>query len=347
MEKLSRIGMDTSKRVFQLHGVDEGERTILKKQLRRGQVVPYFSKLAPTIVAIEACGSAHYWARTLGALGHAVRLIAPQHVKPYVPRGKNDAADAAGLCEAMSRPRMTFVAAKSPEEQAALMLSGMRDRLIKTRTQVSNAIRGYAAEFGLIAPKGLDKIEPLLMRARADDSLPALARQLFALQGREYARLQGEIRDIETMLMSWHRGNQDSRNLAEVPGIGPVGATRMAMKKADALACKSARYYAAWLGLTPKDHSTAGKQRLGGITRAGDPALRSMLVTGAMAVIRQAECNPAKASPWLLALLKRKPKKLVAVALANKNARIAWKLMRAGDRYNPNHAVPATIASAA
>ena len=236
---------------------------------------------------------------------------------------------------------MTFVAAKSAEEQAGLMLAGMRDRLIKTRTQISNAIRSYAAEFGLIAPRGLDKIEPLLLRATTDESLPALARRLFALHGREYARLLGEIRELEAMLMAWHRANPDSRRLAEVPGIGPVIGARVAMKKADAMACTSARHYAAGLGLTPKDHSTAGKQRLG-----GDPALRSLLVEGATAVIQQAERSPAKASPWLLALLKRKDKKRVAVALANKNARIAWKLMSSGERYNPNHARP-RIASAA
>lgn len=346
MEKLIRIGMDTSKSVFQLHGIGERDQPVLKKRLKRRQVVPFFSGLEPTVIAIEACGSAHHWARTLGELGHQVRLIAAQRVKPYVPRGKNDAADAAGLCEAMSRPSMTFVAAKSAEEQAALMLAGMRERLIATRTQVSNTIRGYAAEFGLIAPKGLDKIEPLVMRVTQDESLPELARRLFALHGREYARLQEEIRALEAMLMSWHRANPDSRNLAEIPGIGLVAGVRLAMKKTDAMACKSARYYAAWLGLTPKDHSTAGKQRLGGITRAGDPALRAMLVTGAMAVIRQAERNPAKASPWLLGLLKRKPKKLVAVALANKNARIAWKLMRSGERYNPDHAAPARASAA-
>lgn len=346
MEKLIRIGMDTSKSVFQLHGIGERDQPVLKKRLKRRQVVPFFSGLEPTVIAIEACGSAHHWARTLGELGHQVRLIAAQRVKPYVPRGKNDAADAAGLCEAMSRPSMTFVAAKSAEEQAALMLAGMRERLIATRTQVSNTIRGYAAEFGLIAPKGLDKIEPLVMRVTQDESLPELARRLFALHGREYARLQEEIRALEAMLMNWHRANPDSRNLAEIPGIGLVAGVRLAMKKTDAMACKSARYYAAWLGLTPKDHSTAGKQRLGGITRAGDPALRAMLVTGAMAVIRQAERNPAKASPWLLGLLKRKPKKLVAVALANKNARIAWKLMRSGERYNPDHAAPARASAA-
>ena len=180
---------------------------MLKRKLRRREVVPFFAKLEPTIIAIEACGGSHYWARTLEELGHEVRLLAPQHVKPYVKRGKNDAADAAALCEAVSRPGMKFVAAKTPDEQAALMWAGLRDRLIKTRTQLSNAIRSYAAEFGLVAAKGLDKVEPLLARIAADETLPAAAREAFALHGREYARLQAEIRAVEAKLMVWHRGN--------------------------------------------------------------------------------------------------------------------------------------------
>ena len=346
MEKLIRIGLDTSKSVFQLHGVDGSEQPVLRRKLRRLEVVPFFAKIEPTVVAIEACGGSHYWARTLEELGHQVRLLAPQHVKPYVKRGKNDAADAAALCEAVSRPGMKFVAAKTAEEQAALMWAGLRDRLIKTRTQLSNAIRSYAAEFGLVAARGLDKIDPLMARIAASEDLPVAAREAFALHGREYARLQAEIREVEAKLMVWHRGNQDSRNLAEVPGIGPIGGTKLAMKKADAMACQSGRFFSAWIGLTAKDHSTAGRQRLGGITRAGDPALRSVLVVGAMAVIRQAERNPEKASPWLLALLKRKPKKLVAVALANKNARIAWKMMTTGERYDPRRSAIATAAAA-
>ncbi|WP_395020584.1 IS110 family transposase [Dongia sp.] len=345
MEKLIRIGMDTSKGVFQLHGVNAAEQPVLKRQLRRREVEAFFAKLEPTVVAIEACGGSHYWARTLEELGHQVKLLAPQHVKPYVKRGKNDKADAAALCEAVSRPDMKFVAAKNVEEQAALMWAGMRARLIKTRTQLSNAIRSYAGEFGLVAAKGLDKIEPLLTRIAQDEAVPLAAREAFALHGREYAQLQAEIREVEAKLMAWHRGNQDSRNLAEVPGIGPIGGTKLAMKKPDAMGCRSGRYFSAWLGLTAKDHSTAGRQRLGGITRAGDPALRSVLVVGAMAVIRQAERNPEKASPWLLAMLKRKPKKLVAVALANKNARIAWKMMMTGERYDPKRA--ATVLAAA
>jgi transposase len=338
--------MDTSKRVFQLHGVNVAEVAVLKRELRRREVVAFFSKLEPTVVAIEACGGSHYWARTLAALGHQVRLLAPQHVKPYVKRGKNDAADAAALCEASSRPGMKFVAAKTPEEQASLMWAGLRDRLIKTRTQVSNAIRSYAAEFGLVAAKGLDKIEPLLARIAGSEDLPVSAREAFAVHGREYARLQAEIGEVEAKLMVWHRGNPDSRNLAEVPGIGPIGATKLAMKKADAMACQSGRYFSAWIGLTPKDHSTAGRRRLGGITRAGDPALRSVLVVGAMAVIRQAQRNPQNASPWLRAMLQRKPKKVVAVALANKNARIAWKMMMTGQRYDTKRAAIALAAAA-
>ncbi len=346
MEKLIRIGIDTSKSVFQLHGVSATEQPVLRKKLRRKELVAFLGRLEPTVIGIEACGGAHHWARVLGELGHSVKLMAPQLVKPYVKRGKNDAADAEALCEAMSRPGMRFVAAKSPEQQAALMLSGMRDRLVRNRTQLSNAIRGYAAEFGLIAAKGLDKIDPLLARAVGDESLPELARELFAMHGREYARLQAEIREVEAKLMAWHRGNECSRRLAEIPSIGPIGGTLLAMKTPDPAAFRSGRHFAAWIGLTPRDHSTAGKVRLGGITRAGDPALRSVLVVGAMAVIRQALRNPSRASPWLVDLLKRKPRKLAAVALANKTARIAWKMMMTGERYDAKRAA-LVIATAA
>jgi transposase len=341
VEKFTRIGMDTSKSVFQLHGVDASEQPVLRKKLRRKDLVAFFARLEPTVVAVEACGGAHHWARVLGELGHTVKLIAPQLVKPYVKRGKNDAADAEALCEAMSRPTMRFVPVKSPEQQAALMLSGMRDRLVRSRTQLSNAIRGYAAEFGLVAAKGLEKIEPLLTRVQAEASLPALARELFASQGREYARLQAQLAEIETRLMAWHRENQCSRRLAEAPGIGPIGATMLVMKTPDPHAFRSGRHFAAWLGLTPKDHSTAGKVKLGVITRAGDEALRSVLVVGAMAVIQQARQGKGHRSPWLIALLQRKPRKLAAVALANKMARIAWKMMVTGEHYDAGRSSPA------
>jgi transposase len=327
--------MDTSKYIFQLHGVDAAERVVLRKRLRRSEMVAFFTKLPPTVIGMEACGAAHYWARELGQLGHTVKLIAPQHVKPYVKRNKNDGRDAEGLCEAMSRPTMQFVAMKTQEQQAALMLAGMRERLVTRRTQLSNAIRGYAAEFGLTVAKGLDKIEPLLADIATAQTLPALTRDLFAMHGREYAQLQAELKTIEARLLAWHRANADSRRLAQIPGIGPIVATTLVMKAPDPHLFPSGRHFAAWIGLTPKDHSTAGKTRLGKITRAGDERLRSVLVAGATAVIQQARRGRGHPLPWLLALLARKSSpKLVAIALANKIARIAWKLMTTGECYN-------------
>ena len=334
MEQIIRIGMDTSKHFFQLHGVNAAEQVVLRRKLQRRQVLEFFGKLPPTVLGMEACGAGHYWARELGKLGHEVRLMAPQHVKAYVKRNKNDGRDAEGLCEAMSRPTMQFVPVKSEQQQAALMLAGVRQQLIARRTQLCNAIRGYAAEFGLITAKGLDKIEPLLERIAQDDSVPELAREMFAMQGRAYARLQAELKAIEKKLLAWHRANADSRRLAEIPGVGPIGAMALVMKTPDPRAFASGRHFAAWLGLTPKDHSTAGKTRLGKITRAGDEMLRSVLVAGATAVIQQAKRGRGRASPWLLALLARKPPKLAAVALANKIARIAWKLMATGESYD-------------
>jgi transposase len=334
MDQIIRIGMDTSKHFFQLHGVNAAEQPALRRKLRRNQVLAFFAQLPPTVVGMEACGAAHYWARELRKLGHEVKLMAPQHVKAYVKRNKNDGRDAEGLCEAMSRPTMQFVPVKTEEQQAALMLAGVRQQLIARRTQLSNAIRGYAAEFGLTAARGLDKIEPLLTDIAADEALPEPARDLFAMHGREYAQLQAELKKIEARLMAWHRANADSRRLAQIPGVGPIGATALVMKAPDPRLFPSGRHFAAWIGLTPKDHSTAGKTRLGKITRAGDEMLRSVLVAGATAVIQQAKNGRGRPAPWLLTLLKRKPPKLAAVALANKIARIAWKLMTTGESYD-------------
>jgi transposase len=336
--KIIRIGLDTSKSVFVLHGVDAAEQAVVRKRLRRKQVLEFFAKLEPTKVGLEACGAAHYWARELRALGHQVVLLPPQYVKPYVKRNKNDAADAEAICEAMSRPTMRFVPVKSAEQQALLMLAGTRDALIRRRTQLSNMIRGYAAEFGLTAAKGLDKIEPLLVRIAAAAQVPALAKELFATHARDYARLKVEIQKIEAKLMAWHKHNEVSRRLVEVPGVGPIGASLSVMKVPDPGAYRCGRDFSAWLGLTPKDHSTAGKMRLGVITRAGDETLRRVLVSGATAVINLVKQGKGRPSPWLQELVRRKPAKLAAIALANKNARIIWKLMVSGERYNPAHA---------
>src|ERR1035437_6490997 len=345
VEQISRIGMDTSKHFFQLHGVNAAEKVVLRKKLRRKEMVAFFKALAPTVIGIEACGASHYGARFLRSFGDEEKLIAPQLVKPYVKRGKNDGADAEALCEAMSRPTMRFVPVKTAEQQAALMLVGIRDRLIRNRTQLANAIRGYAAEFGLTAAKGMAHLVPLLERIQADESLPALARELFSLQAKEYAQLQAQIAEVDPKLMAWHKADKCSRRLAKIPGVGPIGAVLLKMKTPEPELFRSGRQFAAWIGLTPKDHSTAGKVRLAVITRAGDEGLRSVLVSGATAVIQHVR-RGGRSSPWLTELLKRKSPKLAAVALANKMARIAWKLMVTGENYAAK-STPAALAGVA
>ena len=240
---------------------------------------------------------------------------------------------------------MRFVPVKTAEQQAVLMLVGIRDQLIRHRTQLANAIRGYAAEFGLTAAKGMAHLVPLLERIQADESLPALARELFAIQAKEYTQLQAQIDEVDAKLMAWHRADECSRRLAKIPGVGPIGAVLLTMKTPEPELFQSGRQFAAWIGLTPKDHSTAGKVRQGVITRAGDEGLRSVLVVGATAVIQQAQ-RRGTASPWFAELLKRKPPKLAAVALANKMARIAWKLMRTGESYTAKSAPVATAGTA-
>lgn len=336
MIKIARLGIDISKSVFQLHGVDENGEVVLRKQVRRSQFLAFLSKFEPTEIGMEACGGSHYWARELQKLGHKVVLLPPQYVKPYVARGKNDAVDAEATCEAMSRPRLRrrFVPVKSAEQAAAQMLLGTRDSLIHRRTQLANAIRGYAAEFGLVARKGLSEIRPLLARIEADDSIPALAKEMFAAFGQQLAELAPLIAQLERRLKAWHRSHELCRRLAEIPTIGPVGACLLPIKISNPAAFRSGRMCAAWVGLTPKDHSTAGKQRLGGITRAGDESLRAVLVAGATAYIQHVRRGRTQPSPWLADLLKRKPPKLAAVALANKTMRIAWKIMVSGERYD-------------
>ena len=347
MEDISRIFIDTSKSVFQLHGVDAQERVVVRRQLRRSQLLEYFAGLAPTLVGLEACAASHHWGRELEKLGHRPRLIAPQYVKAYLKRGKNDARDAEAGCEAMSRPTMRFVPIKTEAQQAGLMLFGVRDRLVRNRTQLGNEIRGYAAELGLVAPKGLDKIEPLLERIAADEDLPELASDLFAGLGGEYARLQGEIAGLDARLRAWHRGCELSQRLAEIPSIGPVGAMLLVLKAPDPEAFRAGRDFAAWLGLTPKDHSTAGKVRNGVITKAGDEQLRRVLVCGAMALIQHAQRSGACPWPWLEPLLRKNRPKLAAVAVANRVARIAWRLTVSGERYRPGYAPQQPTALAA
>lgn len=330
--RIIRIGLDTAKHVFQLHGVDEREEPVLRRRLGRKEVAPFFAKLPPVRIGLEACGAAHYWARVLKGLGHEVVLLPPQYIKPYLKRGKNDALDAAAICEAMSRPGMRFVPVKSAARQAALMMLKSRDLLVKQRTMLVNAIRSHAAEFGVVAAKGLAKVSELLQRAHAEEAgVPPLALEMLRLLASQLDALEARIKTIEAKLIAWHKEDPLSRCLASQPGIGPIGAVSFALKVTDPQGFRSGRHFAAWLGLTPKEHATGGRSRPGRISRQGDDGLRRLLVLGATAVVRFAK--PGRASPWLLQLLARRPKKLAAVALANKMARILWAMMVSGELY--------------
>jgi transposase len=333
MSQIKRIGIDTSKSVFTLHCIDEAGRKVLQTNLRRAQMATFFKKLPPTEIALEACGSSHHWARELTALGHDARLIPPQYVKPFVKRAKNDRNDAEAICEAAGRPGMRFVPVKSADQQAQGMTLKVRDTLVGQRTQLVNALRGHAAEFGVIAAKGIRQIAPLLEAIEAQTTIPTEAREMLALLGQEIDHLDARLKEIEATLTAAHKANLVSQRLAAIPGIGPIIALTLATE-IDPTAFQSGRHLAAWIGLTPKEHSTGGKQRLGGISRAGNERLRRLLVTGATAVIRFATRPDNKlASAWLLNLLQRKPRKLVAVALANKMARTAWAMMVSGETY--------------
>jgi transposase len=327
-----RIGLDTSKHLFQVHGVDDGEQAVLRAQLRRSVVAKFFAKLPPTRIGLEACGAAHHWARLLRGLGHEAVLLPPQYIKAYVKRGKNDAIDAEAICEAMSRPGMRFVPVKSAEQQAALMLLRVRELLLKQRTMLMNAMRGHAAEFGVIAAKGPVRVAELLQHAGCEAAgVPALAQQLLALLADQLAALDAKLKAIEAQLRAWHKQDPMSQCLATQPGIGPIAAVSFALKVPDPKLFRSGRHFAAWLGLTPKENSTGGRRRLGRISRQGDESLRKLLVLGATAVIQFAK--PGRASVWLINLLARRPKKLAAVALANKMARVLWAMMASGEVY--------------
>jgi transposase len=317
---LKRVAIDTSKSVFTLHGVDAEERAVLRRDLRRGQMEAFFAKLPPTEVALEACGGAHHWGRLLSAQGHRVRLIPPQYVKPFVRRAKNDRNDAEAISEAASRPSMRSVAVKPAEQQAAAMVLSVRALLVEQRTQAINALRGHAAEFGIVAAKGTARVAGLLAAVAQDAALAEPARPMLALLGRQIAHLDREIERLDTQLLAQHRADPISRQLADIPGIGPLTALTLTLR-VDARQFTSGRHFAAWIGLTPREHSSGGKQRLGGISRAGDERLRQLLVTGAMAVIRHVRPGQAVrpgVSAWLQRLLERRPRKVAAVALAKR-----------------------------
>lgn len=339
--ELKRIAIDTSKHVFTLHGVDPQDRVVLRRELKRAQLEPFFRKLLPTEVVLEACGGSHHWGRFLSELGHTVKLIPPQYVKPFVKRGKNDRNDAEAINEAASRPTMRFVPVKSAVQQAGIMILKTRDLLVRQRTQLINAVRGHAGEFGVIAAKGTARVEALLERVAGDETLPEAARDMIALLGEQIKDLDIRITALETRMKQAHKANPVSQLLETIPGIGLIGALSLALT-VDPAQFRSARHFAAWLGLTPRERSTGGKQRMGGISRAGDERLRHLLVTGATAVIRHVKPGSRNASAWLLSLLERRPRKVAAVALANKMARVVWAMMTSGEAYRGTPAVPAS-----
>jgi len=329
--QVTTIGLDLAKHIFQVHGVDADGAAVEKRRLRRGQVLPYFAKLPACVVGMEACATAHFWGRELRNLGHDVRLIPPQYVKPYVRRGKNDAADAAAICEAVSRPHMRFVAIKSVEQQSLLVMHRARDLFVRQRTQLINAIRGHLAEFGLIQAQGVSNVARLLRDMREDIVVPEPARVVIELFAEQLGALEERIDLIEARLAACHKASEVSRRLATIPGIGPIIATAITATVADPSAFRSGREFAAWLGLTPTQRSTGGKQRLGRISRKGDQYIRRLLIIGAQTVLLRSKA--AKANAWIQGLLARCPRLKVAVALANKMARIAWAVMAKGEPY--------------
>jgi len=332
MKKVSTIGLDLAKHVFQVHGVDARGAIVVQRRLRRSEVLKFFARLEPAIVGMEACSTSHYWARELQALGHEVRLMPAQYVKAYVKRQKNDAADAAAICEAVSRPSMRFVPVKTAEQQAAVMLHRSRDLLVRQRTMLINSLRAHLAEFGMIEARGPGKVWPLAALIENGDSrVPELARRALLPLIAQLQASETQIEAIDAEILAWHQASEMSRRLATIPGVGPVIASAIAASVPDASAFGTGRQFAAWLGLVPRQNSTGGKPRLGRISKQGDANLRRLLIIGAQSVLRWA--RPGKSNAWIIALMARRPRKVAAVALANKMARIAWALMARGECY--------------
>jgi transposase len=331
------IGLDLAKSVFQIHGVDGQGQVAIRRKLRRREVMPFFEKLAPCLVGMEACATAHFWTRELSKLGHEVRMMPPNYVKPYLRRQKNDAADAEAICEAVQRPNMRFVTLKSAERQSVLTLHKARELLVRQRTMLINAIRSHGAEFGLIAPLGALKVDDLIEDIRVADkaALPDIAKTALLALASQLRLLADEIGRLDRRLMAWHRRDEVSQRLATIPGVGVISATALSASIPDPTLFRSGREFAAFLGLVPRQNSSGGKDRLGRISKMGDGYLRKLLVVGATSVVRRAKTDELAAAPWVRSLLERRPARIATVAMANKTARIAWAIMARGEVYRP------------
>jgi transposase len=336
---ITTIGLDLAKNLFQVHGVNEQSKTVLRKKLKRADVVNFFAKLLPCLIGMEACGGAHYWARKLGELGHTVKLIAPQFVKPYVKGYKNDARDAEAICEAVSRPSMRFVPVKTVEQQAVLSLHRARQSFVTARTAQANQIRGLLSEFGIVIPKGIQHLAhrvPEILED-AENGLSGTSRDLFNQLFNHFRELDRQAKEMEEQIKAWHREHTDSQRLEGIPGIGPITATAFIAAIGNASAFENARQLAAWLGLVPRQHSTGGKEQLLGISKRGDVYLRTLLIHGARSVLLRLKGRADQAEGWLAQLAKRRNVNVAAVALANKNARIAWALLAHGREYHAGY----------
>lgn len=347
VSNITTIGLDLAKSVFQLHGVDARGKTVLRKTLKRAEVASFFARLAPCVIGMEACGGAHFWARKLSDLGHTVKLMAPQFVKPYVKSNKNDARDAEAICEAVARPNMRFVPIKNVEQQALLAVHRARQGFVSARTAQSNQIRGLLSEFGIVMPKGIASLGRRMpeILADAENGLPGSSLELFAHLYAHFKELSRQVEELERQIKAWHRENTASQRLEAIPGIGPLSASALAASIGDARAFKNGRQFAAWLGLVPRQHSSGGKERLLGISKRGDTYLRTLLIHGARSVLLRLNRHADQAGGWLARLVARRNPNIAAVALANKNARIVWALLAHDRDYQRGYiAAPAQAA---
>lgn len=337
------VGLDLAKSVFQVHGIGDDGQVVARRKLSRSRVLVYFSKLEPCLVGMEACATAHHWAREIGRLGHEVKLMPPQYVKPYVKSQKNDMADAEAICEAVTRPTMRFVPIKTLDQQALLVLHGVRDQWVRLSTRLINVLRGHLAEFGVVAAKGRMGVEAILavLLDDKDDRIPDLARESLIPLAHELGIVKQQILQTDRKIAQVHESSPASKRLETIPGVGPVIATRIIAEVAGPSSFKSGRAFSAWIGLVPKQHSSGGKDRLGHITKKGNPELRRLLVAGAMSMIIRAKQDGFTRHPWLVRLLERKPTKVAAIALANKMGRMIWALMVKGGKFNPERLMPA------